>query len=159
VEAFVEGLNDGKPADAAAPASAPARLVQPVQGELIRRVGDDQPGGGRSHGWTWRTAPGAAVLSPAPARIDYAGPLRGWGSVLILNIGGGRRLVLAGLDTISIGVGRAVSAGEPVGRLAENPGPSPPELYLEVRDRDGAENPGRWLQAEAHGDDSSTVRR
>ena len=78
--------------------------------------------------------------------MDYAGPLKNWGLVLILDVGGGRRLVLAGLDSLSIGVGRFVAAGEPVGRLATD---GTPQLYLEARDASGALNPGRWLQADA----------
>ena len=160
VEAFVEGLTPPV-TDAPPPASAPERMSPPVQGTLIRRFGDPQPGREPSQGWTWRTAPGAAVLSPAPGRVDYAGPLKGWGLVLILDIGGGRRLVLAGLDSASIGVGRSVAAGEPVGRLAlaVRQGATAPELYLEVRDRTGAMNPGRWLQAQAAPTPNSTVRR
>jgi septal ring factor EnvC (AmiA/AmiB activator) len=131
-----------------APAAAPDRLAPPVQGLLIRRFGDRGGGSQRTEGWTWAAAPAAPVLSPAPARVDYAGPLKGWGPVVILNVGGGRRLVLAGLETVAVGIGRAVAAGEPLGRLGpgnkEGAKDRPPELYMEVREGSQAVDPGRW---------------
>jgi len=158
VEEFVQGLaQDEGPAPV--PAQAPSRLFVPVQGAVVRRFGDAGDARGRSEGWTWRTAPGASVLSPAAGRVDYAGDLKGWGQVLILNVGGDRRLVLAGLEQVSIGVGRAVVAGEPVGRLpAALPRGEAPELYLEVRSRSGALDPGRWL-ANAQNQSTNGVRR
>ena len=147
VEAFVDALATSPTSEA--PATAPERLTSPVQGVLVRRFGEPTPGRERSQGWTWRTQAEAAVVAPAAARVDYAGPLKGWDEVLILAIGGGRHLVLAGLANVSVGVGRMVAAGEPVGRLG--PGDAQagaaPELYLEVRGPGGAMDPGRWLAA------------
>ena len=133
------------------PPTAPDRLAMPIQGVLVRRFGEPVRGQERSQGWTWRAAPEAAVLSPAAGRVDYAGPLKGWGSVVIVNAGGDRRLVLAGMETISVGIGRSVVAGEPLGRLgpAGDGGRTPPELYLEVRGDGGALNPSRWLKIAA----------
>jgi septal ring factor EnvC (AmiA/AmiB activator) len=151
VDDFVQALPPK--AAAAPPASAPDRLGLPVQGVVVRRFGDTAKSGARSDGWTWRAASEAAVIAPAAARVDYAGPLKGWGQVVILNAGGSLRLVLAGLETISVGSGRSVAAGEPLGHLgpAGDGGRTPPELYLEVRGRDGAENPARWLRLAATG--------
>ncbi|MEI9964445.1 MAG: peptidoglycan DD-metalloendopeptidase family protein [Caulobacteraceae bacterium] len=65
---------------------------------------------------------------------------------MILGIGGGYHLVLAGLDRVEGPAGRTVAAGEPLGAMAAEAA-SPPELYLEVR-KDGApQDPGRWLKA------------
>jgi septal ring factor EnvC (AmiA/AmiB activator) len=155
---FVERLDRGK---RAAPRNPPAKLLAPVQGTLARRFGDAQEGRERSQGWTWRAPPNAPVLSPAAAQVDYAGPLKGWGLVLILNIGGDRRLVLAGLDEATAGVGRTVAAGEPVGRMGPGGegGRVPPELYLEVRDGSGALDPGRWLTAVAQKQTTDGLRR
>ena len=71
--------------------------------------------------------------------------------MVIVNAGGDRRLVLAGMETISVGIGRSVVAGEPLGRLgpAGDGGRTPPELYLEVRGDGGALNPSRWLKIAA----------
>jgi septal ring factor EnvC (AmiA/AmiB activator) len=147
VEALVEGLNareDARPA--ALPARLPDRFIPPVQGAVERRFGDSGRGGDRAQGWTWRTEPAAPVLAPAAGRVDYAGPLKNWGLVLILNVGGGHRLVLAGLGEVTVGVGRPVAAGEPVGRMAEaGDKDPPPELYLELRSERSAVDPARFL--------------
>jgi len=125
----------------AAPAAevAPTRLTQPVAGALVRRYGQAFPGHGQSQGWAWSAAPGALVVSPAVGRIVYAGPLKGWGFVVILESPGGYHLVLAGLERVSARVGGEMAAGEPVGRIARPPAAPPgksspaPELYMEIR--------------------------
>ncbi len=118
---------------------APPRLAPPVAGTLVRRYGQAFPGHGQSEGWSWSGAPGALVVSPAVGRIVYAGPLKGWGFVVILKSPGGYHLVLAGLERVSARVGGEMAAGEPVGRIAKPPAADPgkpppaPELYLEIR--------------------------
>ncbi len=118
---------------------APARLVQPVAGALVRRYGQAFPGHGQSEGWAWAATAGALVVSPTVGRIVYAGPLKGWGFVVILKSPGGYHLVLAGLERVSARVGGEMAAGEPVGRVAKSSAapsgkpPPAPELYLEIR--------------------------
>ncbi len=133
--------------DAHSPSSAgddalPVRFTAPVQGVLAHGFG--QPGGDPEHakGVTWTTPPSAAVLSPLAAAVDYAGPLKGWGNVLILRAGD-YHLVLAGLGEVGTEAGRTVAGGEPVGKM---PGDTPhPALYLEVRRATRPVDPGRWL--------------
>ncbi|HTK36275.1 MAG TPA: peptidoglycan DD-metalloendopeptidase family protein [Caulobacteraceae bacterium] len=160
VEEFVHGLAGHAPAQPP-PTAPPEQMTSPVQGVLVRRFGELLEGQERSQGWTWRAAPAAAVVAPAPGRVEYAGPLKGWGQVMILNIGGDRRLVLAGMDAVLVGIGRAVAAGEPVGRLGpgSDKGRTPPELYLEVRGGAGALNPARWLKLAAQTSVTPFVRR
>ncbi len=120
----------------------PIRFIAPVQGVLAHGFG--QGGGDPEHakGVTWTTPPGAAVLSPIAAAVDYAGPLKGWGNVLILR-SRDYNLVLAGLGEVGTEAGRTVAGGEPVGKM---PGDTPhPALYLEVRRATRPVDPGRWL--------------
>jgi septal ring factor EnvC (AmiA/AmiB activator) len=125
------------------------RFINPSAGTLIRRFGQTAPrtgaaGGGRSEGWTWRTEKGASVRAPIQSTVEYAGPLKGWGMVLILRLDGGHHLVLAGMDQTTAEAGRTLSAGEPVGRMSDQDRPTP-ELYMEIR-RDGSPvDPARWL--------------
>ena len=126
-----------------------ARLfTPPVGGAPIRVFGQAEPGGGRALGWTWRPGPGGAVLAPAQAIVDYAGPLKGWGLVLILRLGGGYHLVLAGLETALTAPGRTVVAGQPIGRMA-GAGGATPELYFELRKNGAPVDPARWLKTPA----------
>jgi septal ring factor EnvC (AmiA/AmiB activator) len=83
------------------------------------------------------------VIAPAAGVVEYAGALKGWGGVVILGIGGGYHLVLAGLDAISTVQGRPVTAGQAIGRMAEA---GEPELYLEARRNGEPVDPGRWVR-------------
>jgi septal ring factor EnvC (AmiA/AmiB activator) len=126
-------------------------LAAPVRGEVVRRFGQSAAGApGRGAGLTWRTGSAAEVLAPADARVDYVGPLKGYGLVVILSPSEPYHLVLAGLDQAAAGAGRTVSAGEPIGRMAGNSG-FPPELYLEVREAGRPVDPARWLAAPRKG--------
>jgi septal ring factor EnvC (AmiA/AmiB activator) len=150
VEALVQGLAARQAAPL--PTRLPDRFIPPVLGPVERRFGQANAGGERAQGWTWRAEPEAPVLAPAAGRVDYAGPLKNWGLVLILNVGDGHRLVLAGLAEATVGVGRPVAAGEPVGRMgrASDKDP-PPELDLELRSAATAVDPARFLTAAAAG--------
>ncbi len=148
LNAFVGAL-DKHNAAAGAGAALPARLTTPVQGPVTRRF--EQAGAGASardrlhaKGWTWSTDPGAAVLSPVAGQVDYAGPLKDWGLVLIIDVGD-HHVVLAGLASVDIATGRDVAAGEPVGKMG--PGPDRPQLYVEIRDGAKPVDPARWFSA------------
>ncbi len=126
----------------AVPQAPPARLLSPVQGQLIRGFGQAGPDGVISQGVAWRTAAGAQVRAPAAGTVEYSGPLKGWGGVLIFNVGGGYHLVLAGLDRTVAAGGAAVTAGQVVATVTNGPSP---ELYLELRKDQTPLNPARWL--------------
>jgi len=121
------------------------RLAQPVSGKVARRFGDDDGFGGTTQGETLATGPGAVVIAPADGAVLYAGPFRSYGQLLILDMGGGYHMVLAGMGKINATIGQFVLAGEPVGTMAERllasaasveVGSSTPMLYVEIR-KDG----------------------
>ena len=109
------------------------RLASPVPGP----PDVDYSGSG---GLRWK-ADGKAVVAPAGATVDYAGPLSGWGEVVILNLGPGWRAVVAGLDSLSVEAGGQVSEGQALGRSGDDG-----EIYFELRRDDRAVDPTPWLQ-------------
>lgn len=123
----------------------PKQLLMPAQGPVSRRFGQVLPGGGRANGLTIQASSGAKVAAPDAGLVQYVGPVKGWGVILILRLAGGYHLVLAGLDRANVSVGQSVAAGAPVGWMADGR-QSPAELYLEVRERGAPVNPGRWLR-------------
>lgn len=132
----------------------PQSLSIPVTGPIVRRFGATLASGGRSNGVTFAAAGGAGVASPGPGYVQFAGPVKGWGVILILRLAGGYHLVLAGLDKTSVSVGQSVAAGEAVGSMPDgrqssgdgtNGGKASRELYLEVRDQGAPVDPARWL--------------
>jgi septal ring factor EnvC (AmiA/AmiB activator) len=139
-ELRLRGTVAGDPADL----TAPTRLIFPTPGSVIRRFGDPLAGGGRSNGMTLTAAKGARAVSPAAGLVQYVGPVKGWGVIVILRLAGGYHLVLAGLDRTSVQVGQSVTEGQPVG-WANDGRQAASELYLEVREQGSPVDPARWL--------------
>lgn len=127
------------------PVTPPSRLVFPVAGPVSRGFGVEMAGGGRSEGLSFAAPKGAVVLSPGDGVVQYVGPVRGWGVILILRLTGGYHLVLAGLDRPQTRVGQSVAPGQPVGWMPDGR-QSPSELYLELRERGAPVDPARWLK-------------
>jgi Membrane-bound metallopeptidase len=123
---------------------APERLVMPADGPIVRRFGEPLAGGGKANGVTLAAPRGAKVVSPGVGVVQYVGPVKGWGVILILRLAGGYHLVLAGLERTSVQVGQSVAAGQPVGWAVDGR-QSTSELYLEVREQGSPVDPGRWL--------------
>jgi septal ring factor EnvC (AmiA/AmiB activator) len=111
---------------------APVSLSPPVAGRIVNRFGAPLSSGGHSRGIAFRTAAGVPVVSPAAGVVDYAGPLEGWGQVVILGAGGGYHLVLSGLGQTSVAPGQRVAAGETLGAMPSASG-APMQLNLELR--------------------------
>lgn len=126
----------------------PTRLVLPAQGPIVRRFGAPLTGGGRSNGLTLQTARGGRVISPAAGLVQYVGPVKGWGVIVILRLAGGYHLVLAGLERTSVQVGQSVAESQPVGWTPDDR-QSSSELYLEVREQGSPVDPMRWLNKKA----------
>jgi murein hydrolase activator len=123
---------------------APTHLAQPADGRLAVRYGGRLANGLVSEGLAYKTSPGAVVKSPAAAVVAYAGPLAGWGDVVILRAGGGCHMVLSGLGKVGVAVGQSVAADFPVGAMPID-GQTPPELYLEVRLAGGPIDPAKLM--------------
>jgi septal ring factor EnvC (AmiA/AmiB activator) len=130
------------------------RLNHPVQGQLIRRFGDTDRFGTESKGIFIATSTGAHVISPASGRIAFAGNFRSYGQLLILDVGEGYHVLLAGLARIRVETGQSVEAGEPVGEMGEAPALATmidsqskdrrPVLYVEFRKTGSAIDSSSW---------------
>ncbi|WP_369058190.1 peptidoglycan DD-metalloendopeptidase family protein [Caulobacter sp. 73W] len=123
-------------------------LIRPVDGAIIRRFGENLPNGGHSRGLSLTAGAGETVKSPARGIVEYAGPLEGWGLVLIIRSEGAYHLVLAGLGGVSVVPGQSVAAGAPVGRTTDG-GNSEVELYFEVREGETPVDPAKRLKPTA----------
>jgi septal ring factor EnvC (AmiA/AmiB activator) len=89
------------------------------------------------------------VSSPADGWVQFAGPFRSYGQLLIINAGDGYYLLLAGMDQISVEVGQFVLAGEPVGGMGDKGAGSAgsegdPTLYVEFKKDGGSIDPEPW---------------
>jgi septal ring factor EnvC (AmiA/AmiB activator) len=130
--------------------SAKGRLSLPVSGVRIREFGAPDGAGGNEKGTSIETRPGAQVTAPSDGWVVYAAPYRSYGQLLILNVGGGYHVLLAGMERITVDPGQFVLTGEPVAVMgsgtrvasvsaAGSPseiGSPQPVLYIEFR-KDG----------------------
>lgn len=110
--------------------TAPYRL--PVRGRVVEGLGEVSPTGVRARGLTLATTAGAAVVAPAAGRIVFARPFRDYGTVVIVDHGGGWSSAITGLDAVSVAVGDAVTAGAPIGRVGMR---DDPRIAVELRRR------------------------
>jgi len=117
----------------------------PGDGRVIHKFGAPLVSGSHARGLTIQTALGAAVQAPATAQVQYVGPVKGWGVILILKMSGGYHLVLAGLDRATVESGQSVAAGAPVGWMPDER-QSRSELYFEVREDGVPVDPLRWMR-------------
>jgi septal ring factor EnvC (AmiA/AmiB activator) len=144
-------LNDpSRMVPAVAFVSAKGRLTLPVNGVKIRDFGTPDGTGSNDKGISISTRPGAQVTAPCDGWVVYAAPYRSYGQLLILNVGGGYHVLLAGMERITVDPGQFVLTGEPVAVMgsgthvasASAPGSSSvigapqPVLYIEFR-KDG----------------------
>ncbi|HCF24280.1 MULTISPECIES: peptidoglycan DD-metalloendopeptidase family protein [unclassified Novosphingobium] len=144
-------LRPGQPQNAAAPTvteaapaptNAPAQYLLPVGGRLVAGFGDGGAGRAQSRGISIAARGGAQVVSPGAGRIVFAGPYQSYGSIVIIEHGGGWTSLVTGLALLDTRVGRSVVAGSPLGQA----GPGRPVLTLELRKDGNPVNPLDFLR-------------
>jgi murein hydrolase activator len=145
----------GRLAPAVAFASLRGHIPVPVNGVKLKAFGDSDGIGGSEKGVSVAARAGAQVTAPVDGWVVYAGPFRSYGQLLILNVGSGYHLLLAGMDRISVDLGQFVLTGEPVAVMGSGSqtaalvaaGSRQPVLYIELR-KDGVPvDPGPWWAA------------
>ena len=134
--------------------STQGRLEYPVQGQILRRFGQDDGLGSELRGLAVATRAQAQVISPADGKVEFAGPFRSYGQLLILDAGEGYLVLMAGMKEISVDIGQSVRAGEPVGIMGKGPSSvtllgdqiqeARPVLYVEFRKNGEAIDSAPW---------------
>jgi septal ring factor EnvC (AmiA/AmiB activator) len=109
-------------------------LTIPAAGSVAMHFGQTNEIGAPTQGMTLAALGNGVVVAPFDGQVDYLGPFRGYGTILIIDHGGGYHSMLAGLGRVDAKIGEWVVAGEPVGAL---PDPAKPDdsviLYFELR--------------------------
>jgi septal ring factor EnvC (AmiA/AmiB activator) len=95
-------------------AAAKGTLLLPANGVKIKDFGATDRTGGTEKGISIATRAGAQVTAPSDGWVVYAAPYRSYGQLLILNVGGGYHVLLAGMERITVDLGQFVLTGEPV---------------------------------------------
>ncbi len=91
---------------------------------------------------------GGAVLAPANGLVRYVGEQAGYGTLAIIDHGGGFTTVFAPLDPagLEIETGRIVLKGESLGRCGSPVEGREPYLHVELRVKSEAVDPSRLLR-------------
>ena len=126
-----------EPAPTAQASTAPPRYILPVTGRLVAGFGDSASGRPASRGIAIASRALAQAVAPAGGRVAFAGPYKGYGSIVIIEHGGGWTSLVTGLARLDTRVGEELVAGSPLGQA----GPGRPVLTLELRRQGEAVNP------------------
>jgi septal ring factor EnvC (AmiA/AmiB activator) len=145
--------------------SARGFLARPANGVMVQSFGAADGFGGVAQGITLATRADAPVIAPADGWVEYAGPFLNYGQIIVINAGQDYMIVLAGLESVDVGLGEFVQMGTELGtmgqrvpglRLAGNAGVSGPTLYIELREGGAPIDPLGWWVAETGEQESGT---
>jgi len=142
-------LRPARPQDAQVPADVvpapPAGLsayVMPVAGKLVAGFGEVRQGAPSSRGIVVTARQGAQIVSPGAGRVAFAGPFRGFGTIVIVEHPGGWTSLVTGLAQLDIAVGDNLVAGSPLGIA----GAGQPQVALELRRNGQPVNPLEYIK-------------
>ncbi len=128
-------------------------LPRPVDGVEVRAFGQPDVTGEPAQGLSLATRTNARISAPTDGWVVYAGPFRSYGQLLILNVGNGYHVVLAGMERMDVQLGQFVLAGEPVATMgarriagveATGVDSARPVLYVEFRKDGKSIDPTPW---------------
>jgi septal ring factor EnvC (AmiA/AmiB activator) len=125
------------------PKSGEAQL--PISGLIKIGYGKYDDIGAVSQGLKIESRSNALVVAPMGGVVDYAGSFKGYGQLIILKHQKGYHSLIAGLAKIDTVVGRAVSAGEPIGKMGSPSNNQGPVLYYELRYNGNPVNPSKKI--------------
>jgi len=130
------------------------QLSVPVAGQFMTGFGDDDGLGGRTKGQTLQTVPNATITSPTEGWVIYAGQFRSYGEIVILDVGTGHHILMAGMQRAVANTGQFVLAGEPIAQMGTqsaaiaglgfSAAQSKPILYIEFRRNGTSIDPAPW---------------
>ena len=140
-------------------ARAKGLLLAPVTGRVMSGYGTAAIDS-LARGVTYAVRSEAVVVAPFDGIVEFAQPFKDYGQLLILNVGEGHHLVLAGMQRLHVTPGQSVLAGEPVGAMGKLDAQAASELsadtlrrgaalYLEIRHNGAPVNPAPWLGDDA----------
>ncbi|OBX19957.1 hypothetical protein A9995_05295 [Erythrobacter sp. QSSC1-22B] len=95
--------------------AAPRIYRLPVDGRLAATFGSREDSGARRNGLQLLPRSGAQVVAPGAGRIVFAGPYRGYGTIVIVEHANGWTSLVTGLSELAARVGQNVVAGSPLG--------------------------------------------
>lgn len=128
-------------------AKTTSKTNAPVIGSIVSLWGSKTETG-PAQGITYAPQSQATVRSPCSGLIEFAGPFRGYGHMIILNCGKNYRFVLAGMDNLAVSIGQSISKGIMIGKMPAWAGQGTagrPTLFVQLRHGEKTINPSPFL--------------
>jgi len=126
------------------------KLIWPVEGKILQsfgRVVDNRYSTSvLNAGIDIGASKGASIAAAAAGEIAHIAWLRGYGSFIIIDHGGGFYTLYAHLDEISVELGQTVMMGDKIGTVGESGSLSGPRLHFELRKGKEQLDPEVWLR-------------
>ena len=120
----------------------PPSIQLPAAGQVVTGFGEMGAGDARSTGIDIVPLSQAVIVSPAGGRVAFAGPYRGYGTIVILEHDNGFSSLVTGLGETSVTIGQDIGAGYPLGRASEQD----PRIGFELRKDGQPINPLPYLR-------------
>jgi septal ring factor EnvC (AmiA/AmiB activator) len=95
-----------------------------------------------------RASLGTEIVSVAPGTVVFAGWLKGYGNLVIVDHGDAYHSLYAHLDRLDVEVGMVVEQEEAIGLVGDTGSLKGAYLYFEIRKGGQAIDPLPWLEAE-----------
>ena len=140
-------------------AQARGQFIWPVTGGEIAQAYGEADSGNEALGMVFDAKPYALVYAPWNGTLSFAGDVKGFGLVAVLDIGEGYQIIMAGLSDLIRKKDDPVQRGEPIGTLAgpiseseeflaEQSAIAPDataSLYVQMRLQGNPIDPGVWF--------------
>jgi len=122
------------------------RLSWPVKGRIYKKYGSRRNQKQKWKGVLIKAPGGQRVHAVAEGKVEYAGPLRGYGFVVILQHDKNYRTLYAYNRAVYRQTGDVVRAGAVIAAVGNSGGQEQNALYFEIRKGASTKNPARWCK-------------
>lgn len=112
----------------------------PVSGHIAVRWGQTTEAGPAT-GITYAALSSAPVQAPCTGRVEFAGPFRSFGQMLILDCGRNYRFVLSGLGQLNVSGGQSIRKAATLGQMPASDG----MLFVQLRHGTQVVSPAPFL--------------
>lgn len=99
----------------------------------------------RHTGWTLSASRGHRVRGIAEGKVVFAGPFRGYGTMVVIEHGRGYHSVYAHLKTALVEEGESLNMGDPLGVVGKTGSLHGEKLYFELRHFGRPIDPAGWF--------------
>ena len=114
----------------------------PLQGTLTSAFGSR---GGKHEGIDIAAPRGTAIVAARSGKVIFAGRLGDYGNMIVVKHAGNLRSVYAHVRVFLVRQGSFVERGQRIAEVGETGNASGPHLHFEIRERDEAVDPLRYL--------------